>query len=221
MDPVNGKNVQDVSACLDLISLCPEFVIVYLDNLKETKEFGKTLVDITSCYVEYEADSVEEVLDLLDAGVNRVILGKDHLHGFGQFVPNERITCKLPAGPDISIEELAKEINNLKEGTSSFLLSHKSDSQVDEESVVEFTKELKSCLCDDVRLTLSFNQLISYSTISQLHSLGVQVQLCATLLLNELSLGRIIASCLKSDRPDGFFPTLVVSNPPPPPRDTP
>lgn len=210
VDPINGKNVQDVAACLDIISLCPEFAIVYLDKLKETKEFGRKLVDITSCCVEYEADSKDEVLDLLDNGASRVLLGKDHLHGFGQCIPRERITCKLTAGPDSSTEELAKEINNLKERTCSFLLQF-SFSPIDKASLVAFTKELKSSVCGDMRLILSLNQLISCSTISQLHSLGVQVQTSATWLLNELSLGQIIASCLKSDRPDGLFPTLVVS----------
>lgn len=211
MDPSNGKNVQDLSACLDLISLCPEFAIVYLDKLKETEEFGKKLVQTTSCCVEYEADSAEEVLDLLDIGANRVILCKEHLHDFGQFIPKERIVCKL-TGSETPIEELSEEINNLKERTSTVLLPYERDSQVDEASLVEFAKELKSSLCDNVRLILSVNHVISYSTISQLHALGVQIQMNATWLLNELSLGQIISSCLKSDRPDGLIPTLVVSN---------
>lgn len=211
MDPINGKNIQDVSVCLDLISLCPELAIVYLDKLKETKEFGRKLVDITSCCVEYEADSVDEVLDLLDTGVNRVTLSKDHLRGFGQqLIPKDRITCEITAGPGISTEELAKEIHNLKENSSSFVLCCK-NSKVDETSLVGFTKELKRSVCLDVRLVLSINQLISYSAISQLHSLGVQVQISAAWLLNELSLGKIITSCLTSDRPDELFPTLVVS----------
>lgn len=210
VDPSNEKNVQDLTACLDIISLCPEFAIVYLDKLKETKEFGKKLVHTTSSScVEYEADSTEEVLDLLDIGANHVVLGKEHLDGFGQFVPKERIVCKLTGA---AIEELCDEINNLKERTSTFLLPYGRDSQVDEPSLVEFAKELKSSLCDNVRLILSVDHVISYSTISQLHSLGVPIQMNATWLLNELSLGQIIASCLRSDRPDGLIPTLVVSN---------
>ena len=210
VDPSNGKNVQDLTACLDIISLCPEFAIVYLDKLKETKEFGTKLVHTTSSScVEYEADSTEEVLDLLDIGANHVVLGKEHLDGFGQFVPKERTVCKLTGA---AIEELCDEINNLKERSSTFLLPYGRDSQVDEPSLVEFAKELKSSLCDNVRLILSVDHVISYSTISQLHSLGVPIQMNATWLLNELSLGQIIASCLRSDRPDGLIPTLVVSN---------
>ena len=214
MDPSNGKNVQDLSACLDIISLCPEFTIVYLDKLNETEEFGKKLIHATSsCCVECEATSTEDVLDLLDSGANYVILGKEHLlNGFGQFIPKERFLCKL-TGSETSIEELGQEINSLKERTSTFLLPYERDSQVDEPSLVEFAKELKSSLCDhDVRLILSVDQVIPYSTIAQLHSLGVQIQMNATWLLNELSLGQIISSCLKSDRPDGLIPTLVVSN---------
>jgi len=211
VDPSNGKSVQDLSVCLEIISLCPEFTVVYLDKLKETEEFGKKLVHSTSsCGVEYEADSAEEVLDLLDSGANHVILGKDHLNDFGQFVPKERIVCKL-TGSETSIEELVKDINNLKERTSSFLLPYERDSQVNEPSVVEFAKELKSSLCDNVRLILSVDYIISYATIAQLHFHGVQVQMNATWLLNVLSLGQIISSCLKSDRPDGLIPTLVVS----------
>ena len=211
MDPSNGKNVLDLSACLDIISLCPEFAIVYLDKLKETEEFGKKLVHTTSsCCVEYEADSTDELLDLLDIGANHVILGKEHLDGFGQFVPKERIVCKV-TGSEKATEELCEEINSLRERTSTFLLPCERDSQADEPSLVEFAKELKSSLCD-VRLILSVDHMISYSTISQLHSLGVQIQLNATWLLNGLSLGQIISSCLKSDRPDGLIPTLVVSN---------
>jgi len=209
VDPSNGENVQGLSTCLDIISLCPEFAIVYLDKLKETKEFGKKLVHATSCCgVEYEADSAEEVLDLLDGGANHVILSKEHLDVSGQFIPKERIICKL-TGSETSIGELGKDINNLKERTSSFLLPYEGDSQVDEPLLVGFAKELKSSLCDDVRLILSVDDMISYSTISQLHSLGVQVRMNATWLLNELSLGQIISSCLKSDRPDGLIPTLV------------
>ena len=211
VDPSNGKNVQDLSVCLDIISLCPEFTVVYLDKLKETEEFGKKLVLATSSSgVEYEAESAEEVLDLLDSGATHVILGKDHLNVFDKFIPKERIICKL-TGSETSIEELRKDINNLKERTSSFLLPYERDSQVNEPSVVEFAKELKNSLCGNVRLILAVDHMISYSTISQLHFLGVQVQLNATWLLNELSLGQIISSCLKSDRPDGLIPTLVVS----------
>ncbi|KAL9950266.1 hypothetical protein ACROYT_G042741 [Oculina patagonica] len=210
VDPINGKNVQDVSACLDIISLCPDIAIVCLDKLKETKEFGRKLVDITTCCVECETDSIDEVLDLLDNGASRVILGKEHMQGFGQCIPKERITCKLTASPESSPEELAKEINNLKERTCSFLLQF-TFSPIVEVSLVEFTEDLKSSVCGDVRLLFIFPyQLISCSTISQLHSLGVDVQTSATRLLDELSLGEIIASCLKSDRSDGLFPTLVV-----------
>lgn len=212
VDPRNGQNVQDVPGCLGAISLCSEFTIVYLDKEKETKEFGMSLVDITSCGVQCETYNEDEVLDLLDNGANRVILNKDQLREFGQFMPKERISCKLSDAEPSGIEELTKEINNLKERSSSFLLPYKKDSQVDEASLVEFTKELKTSLCDDVRLIISVYEVISYPTIAQLHSLGVQVQLSATWLLNELSLGQIIASCLKSDRPDGLFPTLVVSD---------
>lgn len=210
MDPRDGKNVEDISGCLSTITLCAEVTIVYLDKLREAKEFGKSLMDITSFCVEYEADSEDEVLDLLDAGANRVILSKDRLRGFGQFIPKERTTCKLPEA-GCSIAQLTKEINNLKESSSSFILCCSKDSVADEASLVEFAKEVKTHLCDDVKLILSINEVISYSTISQLHFLGVQVQLSTTWLLNELSLGQIIASCFKSDRSDGLYPTLVVS----------
>ena len=211
MDPSNGKNVQDLSACLDIISMCPEFSVVYLDKLKETEEFGKKLVHGGSCCVEYEADSAEDVLDLLDSGANHVILDKEHLDGFGQFIPKERIICKLTASQKTTSEELRKDINTLKERASSFLLPYERESQVDEPSLVQFAKELKSSVCDHVRLIVSVDHIISYSTISQLHSLGVHIQINATWLLNELSLGQIISCCLKSDRPDGLIPTLVVS----------
>ena len=211
VDPSNGKNVQDLSACLDIVSLCPEFSVVYLDKLKETEEFGKKLAVARSCCVEYGADSAEDLLDLLDSGASHVILGKEHLDGFRQFIPKERIICKLTASRETASEELRKDINNLKERTSGFLLPYERDFQVDEPSLVGFAKELKSSLCDNVRLIISVDHIISYSTISQLHSLGVQIQMNATWLLNDLSLGQIISSCLKSDRPDGLIPTLVVS----------
>ena len=211
VDPSNGQNVEDLSAYLDIVSLCPEISVVYLDKLKETEEFGKKLVHARSCCVAYEADNAEDVLDLLDSGANQVILRKEHLDGFGQFIPKERIICKLPASKYTASEELRKDISNLKETTSGFLLSYEGDSQVDEPSLIEFAKELNRSLCDHVRLIASVNHIISYSTVSQLHSLGVQIQVNATWLLNELSLGQIISSCLKSDRPDGLIPTLVVS----------
>ena len=214
VDPSSGQSVQDVSSCLQTISLCPECAIVALDTEKETIEFAKYLVGFTSCSAEYEADNVDELLDLLDSGANRVVLDKNSLNNFGQFVSKERITCKLSDATiaTSSVEELRKEIDGVKERTSSFLLS-KNVSQVDEASLVESAKEIKNFLCGDARLILSvnLNEVISCTAISQLQNLGVDVQISATCLLNELSLGQIIASCLKSDRPDGLYPTLVVS----------
>lgn len=206
VDPSNGQNVQDVSTCLDKISLCPEISIVFLDTKKETKEFGKKLVKISACCVQYEAENEDELLDLLDVGANRVVLAKDRLNDFGQSIPEERITYKFDANS--STEQLTKEIIDTKDRISSFLLP-KRVSQVDEVALVEFVQKVKNSLCDDFRLILSLNEEISCSTISQLHALGIDVQLSATCLLNELGLGQVIASCLKADRPDGLFPTLV------------
>lgn len=209
MDPKDGKNVEDVAGCLDTISLCPEFTIVYLDKLQETKEFGKKAMLITSCCVEIEVNSEDEVLDLLDTGANRVILNRDRLlHDWGEFLPRERIVCKLPY-ENCYIAELAKEINDLKHRSCTFLLCPQKASLADETCLVESIKELKTHLRDDVKLVLSISGVILCSTISQLHFLGVQLQLSTTWLLNELSLGEIIASCLKSDRSDGLYPTLV------------
>ena len=211
VDPKDGEKIEDVTGCLDTISLCQEFTIVYLDKVQETKEFGKKVMHRTSCCVEIELNSEDEVLDILDSGANSVILNKDHqLHSLGEFLPRERIVCKLP-DQECSVAELAEEINDLKHRSSTFLLCPKKASLADESCLVESIKELKTHLCDDVKLILSIDGVILSSTISQLHFLGVQVQLSTTWLLNDLSLGEIIASCLKSDRSDGLYPTLVVS----------
>jgi len=210
VDPSNGQSVKDVPSYLEKVSLCPEFAIVFLDTEKETKEFGRKLVDIGSCCVECEAGNEDELVDLLDSGVNRVIIRKDRLTGFSEFISKERTTCQL-SGAENPIEELTREISSIRERTSCFLLPM-DISKVDEQSLVEFVKEIKN-ICGDARLILSVNlsEVISYTSISKLHSLGIDVQISAKRLSNELSLGQIIASCLKSDRPDGLFPTLVVS----------
>ena len=210
VDPSSGQSVKDVPSYLEKVSLCPEFAMVFLDTEKETKEFGKKLFNTGPCCAECEFGNEDELIDLLDSGVNRVIIRKDRLTGFSEFISKERITCQL-SGAENSIEELTREISSIKERASCFLLPM-DISKVDEQSLVEFAKEVKS-ICGDARLILSvnLNEVISYTAISKLHSLGIDVQISANRLSNELSLGQIIVSCLKSDRPDGLFPTLVVS----------
>lgn len=68
--------------CFDIVLLCLEFFVVYLDKLKEIEEFGKKFVVVRFCCVEYGVDSVEDLLDLLDSGVSYVIFGKEYLDGF-------------------------------------------------------------------------------------------------------------------------------------------
>lgn len=82
----------------------------------------------------------------------------------GEFLFRERIVCKL-FDLECFVVELVEEINDLKYRFSIFFLCFKKVFFVDELCFVDFIKELKIYLCDDVKFILLIDGVILFLII--------------------------------------------------------
>ena len=216
VDPKNHQHI-DVNLMpkfLAEISLCPEVAIICLDREPKTNDSMWDLMKMNSCSVQCATENVNALMDLLDNGAKHVVVRKECLSDDLPLssLPQGRITLAFSHANLVkySLAELAGEISSFKEQASRFLL-YQTNFQTDQ-GLVSFAKELKKLIPNTIELVICVEQPVSPAAIAELHLQGFDVQISMTCLLSDLSLGNIIASCLKSDRPDGLFPTVVVSD---------
>ena len=204
------KNNQDIPrGTYEKFFVCPQISVVCADHDEKTLALLKEVLKKSACTVQLPANDHDRVFDALDDGAAQIVLQKDSPL-LGE-LPKDRMAISLECEANqAGLTKIASDIKSLKNRAASFLLNCRGDSKELSTALAGFVKELSNLVGRDVKLVTMGDIACSYQGISELHSIGVNVHVSSTLLATSLELGQAIVACLKSDRPDGLFSTIVV-----------
>ena len=178
----------------------------------------KDLLPLARCRVGGGIRSYERAIEWLDAGAHKIILGTAATPELLARLPNERTIVALDSfdgevvthgwtkGTGDRVEDRLAELREL---TSGFLLTF-----VEREGRMTGTDDetLRRYLdaAGDARVTFA-GGISTAEEIGRIHCLGADSQVGMALYTDALSLADAMAATLRSDRPDGLWPTVVTT----------
>lgn len=198
-----------------------EIAIVDLDaalGTGDNTELIKELLPLAPSRVGGGIRSVEAAIAWLDAGATKVVLGTAATPEVLSALPPERTVVALDSfegevvthgwtkGTGQRVEDKLEELRGL---TSGFLLTF-----VEREGRMTGTdpdilaRYLEAA--GDSRVTFA-GGITGAEEIGSIHALGADAQVGMALYKNEVTLAEAVAACLRSDRPDGMWPTVVAN----------
>ncbi len=198
-----------------------EIAIVDLDaalGTGDNTELIKELLPLAPCRVGGGIRTVEAAIAWLDAGATKVVLGTAATPEVLRQLPPERTVVALDSfdgevvthgwtkGTGQRVEDKLAELRDL---TSGFLLTFVERegrmTGTDPETLNRYLEAAGNC-----RVTFA-GGITGAEEIGQIHKLGADAQVGMALYKNEFTLGDAVAACLRSDRPDGLWPTVVTN----------
>ena len=180
------------------------------------REQIRALLDIAPCRVGGGIRDVETALDWLNAGAQKVILGTAAQPDLLKQLPKERTIVALDARHGQVVDQgwtretgqqVIDRIAALKDYTDGFLLTFVEREGrmvgIDPETVQQYIDA-----AGDARVTIA-GGVQSTEDIATLDAMGADAQVGMALYTGRISLGDSFSCVLKSDRPDGLWPTVV------------
>jgi phosphoribosyl-ATP pyrophosphohydrolase len=178
----------------------------------------RDLLPLARCRVGGGIRSVDAAIEWLDAGASSVVLGTAATPDVLSQLPKDRIVVALDSfdgevvthgwtkGTGTRVEDKLAELRELCAG---FLLTF-----VEREGRMTGTdpEVLNRYLAaaGDCRVTFA-GGISSAEEIGSIHRLGADAQVGMALYKNEFTVGDAVAATLRSDRPDGLWPTVVTN----------
>lgn len=200
--------------------LVSEIAVIDLDRALSTgsnKELIKGLIKKYRCRVGGGIRTVEEAIEYLELGARKIIIGTKATKEFLKALPKERIIAALDTrygkvvveGWNVETKNSVEEkILELKDFVGGFLVTLVETEGSLQGIDIERCKTLKK-LCGSVPLTVA-GGVYSTAEIAELDRLGIDVQVGMALYSGKIEYADAVVSPLKSDRPDGLWPTVVV-----------
>jgi phosphoribosyl-ATP pyrophosphohydrolase/phosphoribosyl-AMP cyclohydrolase len=198
-----------------------EIAVIDLDAALGTGSNADTiqeLLPLARCRVGGGIRSVDAAIEWLDAGAHKVILGTAATADVLAALPPERTIVALDSfdgeivthgwthGTGTRVEEKLAELRDL---TSGFLLTFvEREGQMlgaDPDAMQRYL-----AAAGDTRITFA-GGIQSAEEIGVIHDLGADAQVGMALYTDEFSLADAVAVTLRSDRPDGLWPTIVTN----------
>lgn len=168
------------------------------------------------CRVGGGIRTVEQARAWLDAGAEKIIVGTAASPELLSQLPKDRVIAALDAKDgDVVIEgwrkstgaSVASRMQELRDFVGGFLVTF-----VEKEGRMEGTRlDLAADLvaaAKNARVTIA-GGVTTADDIASLDAIGADAQVGMALYRGELGLAEAVAAPLKSDRPDGLWPTLV------------
>ena len=196
-----------------------EIAVIDLDAAREegsNAQLIRRLVRQAPCRVGGGIRSVAAARAWLDAGAQRVILGTAARPEVLAELPRERVIAALDArhgqvvdrgwrnDTGAALEDRLVELRGLVGGfLVTFVEREGRLGGVDLERVAQLKE-----LAGEAQLTIA-GGVQSAAEVAALDALGVDAQVGMALYTGRFSVADSLAACLKSDRPDGLWPTLV------------
>eukprot|EP01134_Creolimax_fragrantissima_P005933 CFRG5933T1 len=171
-----------------------------IDSDSDSIEAVLELARSTTCMLRVRAvfTTVEDVVRLLDGGINQVIVPQQtNLDSIAE-IPRERLALEI-------IDQEDEDAYSVTRLASVGTLLFRSEISHTRRSLVKgLSKDIQVCVC----LEKAASDLSA--SIYKIANSGFEVQIPIALFEDSFNLGHAIASPLDSDRPDGLFPTVVV-----------
>lgn len=198
-----------------------EIAVIDLDAALEqgsNAEVIRGLLPLAPCRVGGGIRSVDSAIGWLDAGAHKVILGTAATPELLRELPPERTIVALDSfdgevvthgwtrGTGVPVEQRLAELDEL---TSGFLLTFVERegrmSGADPDTMRRYLAAAGSS-----RVTFA-GGIASAAEIGDIHRMGADAQVGMALYTDELRLADAVAATLRSDRPDGLWPTVVTN----------
>jgi phosphoribosyl-ATP pyrophosphohydrolase len=217
---VQALDAGDPRPIMERFRLAGEVAVVDLDAALgdgDNTDVIRELCRMGPCRVGGGIRSVEAARAWLDAGARKVVLGTAAHPEILRELPRDRVVAALDADHgEVVVEGWRKHTGHtvqermaeLRPYVGGFLVTF-----VEREGRLagidlEAAKELVG-VAGDARLTVA-GGVATAREIAELDRLGADAQVGMALYKDEISLSQAIAAPLRSDRPDGLWPTVVV-----------
>ncbi|MFM7118538.1 MAG: phosphoribosyl-ATP diphosphatase [Planctomycetota bacterium] len=221
---VGGRELEmeagDPQAWARRFGIVGEVAVVDLDaalGKGSNAEAIRRLLPLCRCRVGGGIRSVEQAVKWLDAGADSIVLGTAARPEILRELPRDRVVVALDAVNDEVVVEgwrsgtgrtVLDRIAELKEYAGGFLVTF-----VEREGRLGGTRldaaEKIAAAAGDVRVTIA-GGVTTPAEIAKLDELGCDAQIGMALYKGVLGLAEAFAAPLRSDRPDGLWPTVVV-----------
>jgi len=177
----------------------------------------RELIRIAPCRVGGGIRDVEVAVRWLDAGATKIVMGTAAVPEVLSLLPRERVVAALDAdhghvvidgwrqGTGDSILDRMRRLQGLVSG---FLVTFVEREGRMGGTNLNLVPDLVKA-AGDARVTIA-GGVTSPEDIAQLDAMGADAQVGMALYTGRLDLGDSIAAPLRSDRPDGLWPTIVV-----------
>ena len=221
---VGGRDLEmeagDPQAWARRFGIVGEVAVVDLDaalGKGSNAEAIRRLLPLCRCRVGGGIRSINQAIAWLDAGADSIVLGTAARPEILRELPRERVVVALDAVNDEVVVEgwrsgtgrtVLDRIAELKEYAGGFLVTF-----VEREGRLGGTRldaaEKIAQAAGDVRVTIA-GGVTTPAEIAKLDELGCDAQIGMALYKGVLDLAEAFAAPLRSDRPDGLWPTVVV-----------
>ncbi|TPV96196.1 MAG: phosphoribosyl-ATP diphosphatase [Myxococcales bacterium FL481] len=197
-----------------------EIAVVDLDaalGRGDNVELIESLLPIADCRVGGGIRDVDTALRWLDRGATKVVLGTAAKPDLLRQLPKERVIAALDArSGEVVVEgwrtrtgvDVADAIGELVPYVSGFLITIVERegrlTGVDLDHAARLRER-----CGPARLTLA-GGVSTAEEVAALDGLGIDAQVGMAIYTDKFSLADSLAAMLRSDRPDGLWPTVVV-----------
>jgi phosphoribosyl-AMP cyclohydrolase / phosphoribosyl-ATP pyrophosphohydrolase len=175
------------------------------------------LLDLAPCRVGGGIRDVASAISWLDRGALKVVLGTAARPDVLRELPPERVVAALDARHGEVVVEgwrkstgkgVLERIAALRDLVGGFLVTFVEREGRLEGTDLDFAKEIRDA-AGDAALTIA-GGITSAEEVALLDRLGCDAQVGMALYTGRLGLAEAFAAPLKSDRPDGLWPTVVV-----------
>jgi phosphoribosyl-ATP pyrophosphohydrolase len=201
-------------------SLVGEIAVVDLDaalGQGSNAALIEELLDLAPCRVGGGIRDVASAIAWLDRGARKVVLGTAARPEVLKELPRERIIAALDARHgEVVVEGWKKRtgqsvlarIAELRDLVGGFLVTFVEREGRLEGTDLTFAKEIRPA-AGDAAVTIA-GGITTAEEIAELDRLGCDAQVGMALYTGRLGLAKAFAAPLRSDRPDGLWPTVVV-----------
>jgi phosphoribosyl-AMP cyclohydrolase / phosphoribosyl-ATP pyrophosphohydrolase len=175
------------------------------------------LLDLAPCRVGGGIRDAASAISWLDRGALKVVLGTAARPDVLEELPRERVVAALDARHGEVVVEgwqkrtgqgVLERIAALRDLVGGFLVTFVEREGRLEGTDLDFAKEIRAA-AGDAAVTIA-GGITTAEEVALLDRLGCDAQVGMALYTGKLGLAEALAAPLKSDRPDGLWPTVVV-----------
>src|SRR5919106_2879686 len=175
------------------------------------------LIVLAPCRVGGGVRTAEAAISWLDRGAVSVVLGTAARPEILQALPRERVIAALDARHGEVVVEgwrkgtgrgVLERIAELQDLVGGFLVTFVEREGRLQGTDLDFAREIRAA-AGDAAVTIA-GGITTAEEIAELDRLGCEAQVGMALYTDRLPLAEAFAAPLKSDRPDGLWPTVVV-----------